>query len=207
MANENPTDAPPAGGAPSTESAAPSPPLDVAALVARLAAYEAKDVEATSAQRAAQAALEAELAAKGEHAKLAEALSAKLAALEPDAAVGRAYRERETAKIADAAKGLAAEDRAILDALPSLDSKAAFLARISAVPKSATAPPGASGGPPSSTASLVDFDKAWATPEWPAAKAKDPKGAAAWLEKAMNGNAQTSTLSRMFSAKAPNVKA
>lgn len=176
--------------APSTAAApavSPAPGVD---LIATLAALDAAKAEAAKAKA------------------LADEHAAKAAALEADATIGKAYREREAKRIDDAAKTLAAEDKAILDALPSLDAKSLFLDRLRvASTRVAVAPPGAGAAPPPSSSAVPDFAAAWGTPAWADAKAKDPKGAAEWLAKASGQDTSVSTLSRMFAAKAPTAKA
>jgi hypothetical protein len=102
-------------------------------------------------------------------------LKAKIAELEPDAAVGRAHREAELRRIEAGKAKLSEDQRAIVDALPSVEMKAKALASFG---RAAPRPP-MPGGPPGSTPS---YEEAWKDPAaWKALKARDPEGAARWV--------------------------
>lgn len=156
-----------AGAAPAPP---PAPAEDPTKLAAALAATQAELRSIKSAQAKAdadrKAAEEKALGEQGQFKTLAEQKAAEaeqlrkqLADLEGDAAIGRTYREQKQAEIDAAAKSLSADDKAILDALPSVEAKAKFLARITsttAAPPTAKPAPGASAPPPGGNESTIE---------------------------------------------------
>lgn len=158
--------------------------VDVAKLQADLAAAQAQlathNSAAVEAAKSAEAARQADLAAQGKHQQIADELRKQNDELKADAAVGKGYREREHARIDAAAKDLPPGDKALLDMQPSLEAKAALLARISGTAKPEHRPVGSGGAP--APADVIDFGAAFPDAgKWAAAKARDPKGASAWM--------------------------
>jgi hypothetical protein len=150
------------GGGNATAPPLPPPAADESAkLAAALAATQAELKAIRGAQAKAdadrKAAEEKALGEQGQFRTLAEQKAAeaeelrkKIADLEGDAAIGRTYREQKQAEIEAASKGLTADDKAILDALPTVDAKAKFLARISTTTTTPAAKPapGSTAPPP-----------------------------------------------------------
>jgi hypothetical protein len=167
----------------------------------------------TAAREAAKAKREADAAAKAKPADAPGAPAAPAApAIPPELQTAadrwKAHEKAETARIAAEAADLDDADKALIDGEPDIARKAALLARFkrdaaaaNAKPPKVVATPKPAGGPPSS--SSVDFESAWASgpAAWDAAKARDPDGAAKWLQ-GRNAPATTSNpFSRMFNRK------
>lgn len=145
-------------------SAPPGPDATklAADLAATQAALKALQEKAKADEAARKDAEQKQLAEQGNFKTLAEQRAAdleatkkRLADLEADAAIGKSYREREQKAIDEAGAKLPEGDKAILDALPSIEAKQAFLKRISgAGAPPANAPPGANTPPPGSNAAV-----------------------------------------------------
>lgn len=178
---------------PAPPPAAPGP--DATKLAADLAAAQARlkqlEEQNKSAEAARKAAEQKQLEEQGNFKTLAEQRAAdleaakkRLADLEADAALGKAYREREQKALDEAAAKLSPDDKTILDALPTIEAKQAFLKRISAAPAPAPAgkqPPGANTPPPGSNAA-VDVVALIATKGMSYVEKHHPKELDAYLE-------------------------
>jgi pyruvate dehydrogenase E2 component (dihydrolipoamide acetyltransferase) len=173
--------------APAAPAAAPAPVVSRAK--GALAAFRAKAAQAPAAP--------ATPAAPG--ASAAEPASAVIPPDVADAAKRwKAHAKAESDRIAAAAEGLDEADKALIAGEPDLARKAALLARLSpaadAGPPKAKAAPRAAGAPPA--ASSIDFAASMKDPRAMAeAKARDPKGFAAFLSSALTrGSGRKSTL-------------
>jgi len=170
--------------APAAPAAAPAPVVSRAK--GALAAFRAKAAQAPATP-----------AAPG--ASAAEPASAVIPPDVADAAKRwKAHAKAESDRIAAAAEGLDEADKALIAGEPDLARKAALLARLSpaadAGPPKAKAAPRAAGAPPA--ASSIDFAASMRDPRAMAeAKARDPKGFAAFLSSALTrGSGRKSTL-------------
>lgn len=173
----------------------PPPPAADAKLAAELATTQAQ-LKALQEQARADAAArkqaeQKQLEEQGNFKTLAEqvraeneALKKKLADLEGDATIGKTYREQQQKLIDEAAAKLVPEDKAVLDAIGTLDGKAAFLKRITAALGAAPAaktPPGANTPPPGGTGP-VDVAALIATKGMGFVEKHHPKELDAYLE-------------------------
>ena len=146
--------APPAATPP-----APAPGPDAVKLAADLASTSAQLKALQDKAKADDAARKANdqklLEEQGQHKTLAEqrladleAANKKLADLESDAAIGRTYREAQQKVLDEAGAKLSPDDKALLDALPTIEAKTKFLARIGTTPAPAAAQPAGAGATP-----------------------------------------------------------
>lgn len=157
------------------------------------------EIERTAAQRADDEKKKA--AAAGDHQKVIDAQNAeldglkkKLADLEGFASDGKAWREEAQKRIEAASKQMDAEWKDLLDAVPDVRGKEKVVARFEASKQGAAgasgtkpaATPPVNGSPPGAT---VDFAAAWGdAAKWADARARDPKGADAFVDAALNPN-------------------
>jgi hypothetical protein len=165
--------------APTTPApAAPSPTPDLSQTVATLAAQKAeverKLADFTKAQEAAAKKHADDLAAQGDWRAKAELHASKLSEVEKQlqeqaehAALGRMWAERENKRIADVAGRMDDNWKRTLDAIPTLQGKADYVALFEqtqatavaagsspSLPR-ATPPPGGAPAPASTSANLI----------------------------------------------------
>lgn len=172
-----------------------APPADAAAkLAAELATTQAQLKALTEKAKADDAARKTaeqkQLEEQGNFKTLAEqraaegeALKKRIADLEGDAALGKTYRETQQKVIDEAAAKLSADDKAILDAIPGLEAKAKFIARIGqGATAPAAKPPGAAGAPPPGGAGAVDVVSLLATKGMGWVEKNHPKELEAYLD-------------------------
>lgn len=172
----------------------PQPSDEAASLRARLAEYEARDKQRAEAEakqieaQKARAKEEGDLKAQLEIlSKEADGAKAKLGELSGFAEIGRRYVEQAEARITAALEKMDDDDRALVEAQPSVDLKERLIAKLTAATSQPSPgekkPPLPRGGAPAGE--QTDFRKAWmdGPSAWSAAQQRDPEGAKQFFDK------------------------
>lgn len=175
-----------------TETASASP--DLAALQAKIAAYEAAEAKRASEESKAAEDAKAKAKADGDlkaQLELQAKELEKLKSLQGDAELGKSFREREEKRVAEGRAKLTAEQAAFLDAQPNIALKAQAL-DLFLKPGSTTTEkkPGEAAKNGAPAGDDVDYADAFRDPvKWAAVKKADPAGAAKFIASHMPGGA------------------